>query len=321
MDLTLHGAFTALATPFRNGAVDLDAMAAFTEFQIAGGIAGVVPCGTTGESPTLSAEESKEIIATVVRVANGRVPVIAGTGTNNTAETIARTRAARFAGADAAMVVMPYYNKPTQAGLIAHVRAIHDATELPLVLYNVPTRGTADLGVEAMVEIARHCPRVIALKEATGNIVRAQSIIAALGDRLTVLCGDDGLTLGMMACGARGVISVASNVVPAAVQGVVTAFLAGDLAEHPLEVLLRPLASRQDVDRVLERDRSDPREAASHLHPQVRRLRRDLVDARAGKIDRDGVHPLHRQRVQLVGAEVGAGAAGEQQRHGRDADE
>ena len=235
MSLNLHGAYTALATPFRNGAVDLDAMAAFTEFQIAGGIAGVVPCGTTGESPTLSAEESKQIIETVVRTANGRVPVIAGTGTNNTAETIARTRAARFAGADAAMVVMPYYNKPTQAGLIAHVRAIHDATELPLVLYNVPTRGTADLATESVVEIAKHCHRVIALKEATGNILRAQSVVAALGDRVTVLCGDDALTIGMMAVGAKGVISVASNVVPGAVQEVARMWNQG----YHLDALLR----------------------------------------------------------------------------------
>lgn len=230
MPLTLQGAFTALATPFRNGAVDLDAMAAFTEFQITDGIAGVVPVGTTGESPTLSAAEAKEIIATVVKVARGRVPVVAGTGSNNTAETITRTRAAQEVGADAAMVVMPYYNKPTQRGLIAHVRAVHDATDIPLVLYNVPTRGTGDLAAESVVEIAKHCPRVIALKEATGNILRAQSVVAALGDRVTVLCGDDALTVGMMAVGAKGVISVASNVVPGAVQGVVKAWLDGDHA-------------------------------------------------------------------------------------------
>jgi 4-hydroxy-tetrahydrodipicolinate synthase len=230
MTLTLAGAYTALATPFRNGAVDLEAMAAFTEFQIADGIGGVVPCGTTGESPTLTAAEAQEIIATVVRVARGRVPVIAGTGTNATAETIARTRAAQAVGADAAMVVMPYYNKPTQAGLIAHVRAVHDATELPIVLYNVPTRGTADLATESVAEIARTCPRVIALKEATGNILRAQAVVAALGDRITVLCGDDALTVGMMAVGAKGVISVTSNVLPGAVQAVVRAYLDGDHA-------------------------------------------------------------------------------------------
>ena len=231
MALRLDGAFTAMVTPFRGGAVDLATVESFTEWQVAEGIGGLVPCGTTGESPTVTADEAKEIIATVIRVVNKRVPVIAGTGTNATAETIARTKAAQALGADAAMVVMPYYNKPSQAGLLAHVRAVHDASSLPIVLYNVPTRGTADLAPETVVEIAKHCPRVVALKEATGNILRAQTIIAALGDRLTVLCGDDALTLGMMACGARGVISVASNVVPAAVQGVVTAFLGGDVAE------------------------------------------------------------------------------------------
>ena len=230
MTLRLDGAFTAMVTPFRDGVVDLASVEAFAAWQVAEGIGGLVPCGTTGESPTVTAPEARDIIATVVRTVAGRVPVIAGTGTNATAETIARTRAAHELGADAAMVVMPYYNKPTQAGLIAHVRAVHDATPLPLVLYNVPTRGTADLLTESVVEIAKLCPRVVALKEATGNILRAQSIIAALGDRLTVLCGDDALTVGMMACGARGVISVSSNVVPAAVQGVVRAFLDGDLA-------------------------------------------------------------------------------------------
>lgn len=230
MALRLDGAFTAMVTPFRGGAVDLAAVEALAAWQVAEGIGGLVPCGTTGESPTVTADEAKAIIAAVVRVVDRRVPVIAGTGTNATAETIARTQAAQSLGADAAMVVMPYYNKPTQAGLLAHVRAVHDATSLPLVLYNVPTRGTADLAAETVVEIARHCPRVVALKEATGNILRAQSVVAALGDRLTVLCGDDALTVGMMAVGARGVISVASNVVPAAVQGVVTAFLQGDLA-------------------------------------------------------------------------------------------
>ncbi len=231
MTLTLEGAFTALVTPFRDGAVDAEALASLVEFQIADGIAGVVPCGTTGESPTLSASEAREVIAVTVRATRGRVPVIAGTGTNATVETIARTRAAKEAGADAAMIVMPYYNKPTQRGLIAHVKAVHDASDLPLVLYNVPTRGTADLLAESVAEIARTCPRVVALKEATGNILRAQQVVATLGDRITVLCGDDALTLGMMACGAKGVISVASNVLPGAVSGVCKAFLRGDLKE------------------------------------------------------------------------------------------
>jgi 4-hydroxy-tetrahydrodipicolinate synthase len=231
MALRLDGAFTAMVTPMRDGAVDLAAVESLTAWQVAEGIGGLVPVGTTGESPTVTADEAKQVIAAVVRVVNKRVPVIAGTGTNATAETVARTRAAQELGVDAAMVVMPYYNKPSQAGLLGHVRAVHDATNLPIVLYNVPTRGTADLATETLVEIAKHCPRVVALKEATGNVLRAQSVVAALGDRIAVLCGDDALTVAMMACGARGVISVASNVVPAAVQGVVTAFLKGDVAE------------------------------------------------------------------------------------------
>ncbi len=231
MPLTLEGAFTALVTPFRNGEVDLDALAGLVEFQIADGIAGVVPVGTTGESPTLTASEARDVIAATVRAARGRVPVVAGTGSNSTAETITRTRAAQELGVDAAMVVMPYYNKPTQRGLAAHVKAVHDATHLPLVLYNVPTRGTGDLAAETVAEIARACPRVIALKEATGNILRAQQVSALVGDRITVLCGDDALTVGMMAVGARGVISVASNVVPGAVSGVCRAALRGDWEE------------------------------------------------------------------------------------------
>ncbi|MBL8601559.1 MAG: 4-hydroxy-tetrahydrodipicolinate synthase [Myxococcales bacterium] len=230
MSLTFEGAFTALVTPFKQGEVDLAALAALTEFQVTDGIAGLVPCGTTGESPTLTADEHRAIVETVVKTARGRVPVIAGTGSNNTADTIARTRAVKALGVDAAMVVMPYYNKPSQAGLLAHVRAVHDATDLPLVLYNVPTRGTADLLPETVVEMAKHCPRVVALKEATGNIVRAQEVMRRLGDRLAVLSGDDALTLGMMACGARGVISVTSNALPGAVQAVVAAALGGDWA-------------------------------------------------------------------------------------------
>lgn len=231
MTLKLEGAFTALVTPFRNGEVDIDALAAFVEFQIVDGITGVVPVGTTGESPTLTAHEAREVVAATIRAAKGRVPVIAGTGSNSTAETVSRTRAAQELGADAAMIVMPYYNKPTQRGLLAHVKAVHDATTLPLVLYNVPTRGTSDLLADTVVEIAKQCPRVVALKEATGNILRAQHVVALLGDRLSVLCGDDALTVGMMAVGARGVISVASNVLPGAVTGVVRAMLEGDVLE------------------------------------------------------------------------------------------
>lgn len=227
--LTFDGAFTALATPFHNGAIDFESVDKLVDHQLAGGITGVVPCGTTGESPVLDSGESAALIAHVVRRVNGRAIVVAGTGSNDTKKTLEATRAAKTAGADAAMVVMPYYNRPTQAGLVAHVRAVHDGTELPIVLYNVPTRTASDLGLEAIVEIAKHCPRVVALKEATGNVLRTQSVVAALGNRIKVLSGDDALTLGILACGGRGVISVTSNVAPGPVEAVVKAFHKGAL--------------------------------------------------------------------------------------------
>jgi 4-hydroxy-tetrahydrodipicolinate synthase len=225
--LTFDGAFTALVTPFHNGAIDFDAVDKLLDHQLAGGITGVVPCGTTGESPVLDSGEASALIEHVVRRINGRAIVIAGTGSNDTKKTIEATRAAKASGADAAMIVMPYYNRPTQAGLVAHVRAVHDATDLPLVLYNVPTRTASDLGLDSIVEIAKHCPRVVALKEATGNVLRTQSVVATLGDRIKVLSGDDALTLGILACGGRGVISVTSNVAPGPVEAVVKAFHAG----------------------------------------------------------------------------------------------
>jgi 4-hydroxy-tetrahydrodipicolinate synthase len=229
--LTFDGAFTALATPFLDGAIDFESVDRLVDHQLAGGITGVVPCGTTGESPVLDAGESRALVERVLARVAGRTQVIAGTGSNDTKKTIELTRAAQAAGADAAMVVMPYYNRPTQGGLVAHVRAVHDQSDLPIVLYNVPSRTASDLGLEAIVEIAKHCPRVIALKEATGNVLRTQSVVSALGDRIKVLSGDDGLTLGILACGGRGVISVTSNVAPAQVEAVVRAFHSGDLAK------------------------------------------------------------------------------------------
>lgn len=219
------GAFTALVTPFRDGAVDLEAIDALVDHQIAGKIAGLVPCGTTGESPVLDSAETELVIQRVIARVAGRALVVAGTGSNDTRLTIERTRMATRCGANAAMIVMPYYNRPTQGGLIAHVRSVHDNTDIPLVLYNVPARTASDLAVESLVEIVKHCPRVLAIKEATGNVLRTQSILATLGDRVTVLSGDDALTLPILVCGGRGVISVTSNVAPAKVQNVVTAAL------------------------------------------------------------------------------------------------
>jgi 4-hydroxy-tetrahydrodipicolinate synthase len=228
---SMSGTFTALVTPFGadGEAVDFAALDALVEAQIQGGVSGLVPCGTTGESPTLSDEEQAQVIARVVAVAKGRLPVLAGTGTFSTKKTIAASRAALAAGADAVMVVMPYYNKPSQDGLREHVLAIARAVDCPIVLYNIPGRSVVDLGAETTARICEAAPNVVALKDATGNVLRCQELVSLLGSRLAVMSGDDALTVPMMAAGARGVISVSSNVRPAATSAVTTAMLAGDL--------------------------------------------------------------------------------------------
>lgn len=218
--MKLQGAFTALVTPFTQSFdVDHAALDKLVDAQLAGGIAGLVPCGTTGESPTLDNDEHLGVIARVVKRVAGKVPVVAGTGSNCTREAVTMSRRAIELGADAVMIVMPYYNKPTQAGLVAHCKEVAASVSgKPVILYNVPGRTSIDLLPDATEAICKAAPNVVATKEATGNIVRAQELIRRLGDRLTVLSGDDALTLGMMACGAKGVISVTSNVFPREVQ-------------------------------------------------------------------------------------------------------
>lgn len=232
MSIKLEGTFTALVTPFTpdGETVDLAALEALVEAQIAGGVTGLVPCGTTGEAPTLTDEEQLAVVKKVVEVAKGRVPVMAGTGTFSTKKTIAASRRALEAGADAVMVVMPYYNKPSQDGLVAHVTAVAQAVSAPIVLYNIPGRSVVDLGVEATKRICDAAANVVGIKDATGNVLRCQELVRALGDRLTVLSGDDGLTLPMMSVGARGVISVTSNVRPRETSEVTRLVLAGELS-------------------------------------------------------------------------------------------
>jgi 4-hydroxy-tetrahydrodipicolinate synthase len=227
----LKGAYTALVTPFTEaGEIDVPAFEALVERQVSGGIAGLVPCGTTGETPTLTDAEQLDLVRRAVAVAGGRVPVIAGTGSFSTKKSIEASRRALEAGASAVMVVMPYYSKPTQEGLVQHITAVASAVEGPVVLYNIPGRTGVDLGVDATVQICERAANVVATKEATGNVLRCQELKRRLGDRLTVLSGDDGLTLPMMAVGAAGVISVTSNVYPAQVSEVVRLALAGDFA-------------------------------------------------------------------------------------------
>lgn len=233
MSLSLQGAFTALVTPFvaETGEVDHAAYEALCERQVTGGIAGLVPCGTTGESPTLTDEEQVDLVKRAVAISRGRVPVIAGTGSFSTKKTIEASKRALEAGADAVMVVMPYYSKPSQEGLFQHLTTVAKAVGAPIVLYNIPGRTQVDLAVETTARVCEAAPNVLATKEATGNILRAQELKRVLGDRLTVLSGDDALTLGMMAVGGAGVISVTSNLYPDKVSEVVRLAAGGRAAD------------------------------------------------------------------------------------------
>jgi 4-hydroxy-tetrahydrodipicolinate synthase len=230
--MQLEGTFTAIVTPFTpdGDAVDVSALDALVEAQIAGGVTGLVPCGTTGEAPTLTDEEQISVIKRVVAVAAGRVPVLAGTGTFSTKKTIAASRAAVAAGAGGVMVVMPYYNKPSQEGMREHVLAVARSVSCPIVLYNIPGRSVVDLGADTVEKICEQAANVVGVKEATGNVLRCQELKRRLGDRITVLSGDDALTLPMMSVGAAGVISVTSNVRPREVSEVTRRVLAGDWA-------------------------------------------------------------------------------------------
>jgi 4-hydroxy-tetrahydrodipicolinate synthase len=234
MVLRIEGTYTALVTPFRDEPgqpIDWDAFDRLLDAQIQGGVSGVVPCGTTGESPTLSHEEHAEVVEHVAQRVKGRVQVIAGTGSNSTREAVAMSQQAARAGVDAVMLVVPYYNKPTQEGLFRHFVEIASSVSVPVVLYNIPGRSVADLAPETLARIAKAAPNVVAIKEATGNVLRAQKITQAMGSAMTVLSGDDALTLPMIAVGARGVISVTSNLLPADVVRATRLALEGKMAE------------------------------------------------------------------------------------------
>ncbi|MEM9068855.1 MAG: 4-hydroxy-tetrahydrodipicolinate synthase [Myxococcota bacterium] len=225
-----RGAFTALVTPFREGAIDEDALRLLVERQIEGGVHGLVPCGTTGESVVLNEQETRQVIRTVVAQARGRVPVVAGAGTNDTRKTIALASLAKDEGVDGLLLVCPYYNKPTQRGLEAHFRAVLREVSLPTMLYNIPGRCSVDLSVETLHRLT-DLSDIVAIKEATGTVARAQEILARCGDRIAVLSGDDALTLPMMAVGAVGVVSVTSNLLPAEMARLVTCLLEGRVTE------------------------------------------------------------------------------------------
>jgi 4-hydroxy-tetrahydrodipicolinate synthase len=218
--MQFEGTYTALVTPFRDEPsqpIDWDALDALIDAQIAGGVTGLVPCGTTGESPTLSHAEHGLVIERTVKRAKGRAQIIAGTGSNSTREAIEMSQHAERAGVDAVMLVVPYYNKPSQEGLFRHFVQVAASVRVPVVVYNIPGRSGSDLAPETLARIAEAAPNVVATKEATGNVLRAQKLVQTMGPRMTALSGDDALTLAMIAVGARGVISVTSNVLPAEV--------------------------------------------------------------------------------------------------------
>ncbi len=236
-----RGTITALVTPFRNGKLDLDALQKHVERQIAAGVDGLVPCGTTGESPTLSLEEYREVVASVVRTADRRVPVIAGAGTNCTAKTIELAHAAADCGVDGVLVVAPYYNKPSQAGLCEHFGAVAGEVKLPIVLYNIPGRCGVEISVDIIKRLHAAHPNIVAVKHATGSITGAADLLAAC--EIGVLSGDDPLTWPLMSIEAVGVVSVLSNLAPAAVRRLTQAALAGDFkAAQAAHRAIYPLA-------------------------------------------------------------------------------
>lgn len=229
--MSFSGTYTALITPFRDGAIDVPAFQSLIERQIAGGVDGIVPVGTTGESPTLDMEEHIEVIRLAVEFAAGRCEVLAGSGANATAEAIELTQAAEKHGATGSLQVCPYYNKPSQEGVYQHYKAIANATSLPIMLYSVPGRSSIEISPETTARLAADCPNITAIKEAGGSVDRVNQLIQAVPANFAVLCGDDALTLPFIACGATGLVSVASNLVPDVMARLVRACLNGSFDE------------------------------------------------------------------------------------------
>jgi 4-hydroxy-tetrahydrodipicolinate synthase len=238
-----QGSIVALVTPFRGGKVDEPTLRKLVEMHVAQGTDGIVPCGTTGESPTLSHDEHKRVVEIVIEAARGRLHVIAGTGSNATSEAIDLTAHAKKAGATGALVVNPYYNKPTQEGLYRHFRAVADAVDIPILAYNIASRTAINVETDTLVRLAKDCPNIVGVKEASGSLDQMTQVILACGPDFSVLSGDDNLTLPLMSVGGRGVVSVIANIVPRETAEMTHAALAGDwkLARE-LHLKLFPLA-------------------------------------------------------------------------------
>jgi 4-hydroxy-tetrahydrodipicolinate synthase len=237
--MKFHGSMVALVTPFKSGKLDEKTLVKLVRHQIKSGTDGIVPVGTTGESPTLSFKEHERVIEIVIEAAAGEVPVIAGTGSNSTEEAIELTRFAKKAGADAALMVIPYYNKPTQEGLFRHYQAVAQAVDIPIILYNIPGRAGVSMTPETVARLAK-IPSIVGIKEATGSMDQTSHILSLCD--ITVLSGDDSLTLPLLSLGAKGVISVIANIVPEAVSEMVSAYFAGSLQKaQSLHYKLFPL--------------------------------------------------------------------------------
>jgi len=224
------GTYTAIVTPFRSGQIDEAALERLIKIQIRAGVDGVVPVGTTGESPTVNYDEHVQIIALSVKFAAGKIKVLAGTGGNSTSEAVYLTEHAENVGADGSLQVAPYYNKPTQEGMFQHFREVARKTRLPLMLYSIPSRRGVEIGVDTVQRLARECKNIIGIKQAGGNPDRVSQLRAALGPRFEIMSGDDSLTLPFMAVGAQGVVSVASNVIPRQVAQMVKAYASGKVS-------------------------------------------------------------------------------------------
>jgi len=225
------GTYTALITPFRDGKIDVPAYQSLIEREIVGGVDGIVPCGTTGESPTLDTDEHLDVIRLAVEFAAGRCEVVAGTGSNATAEAVELTAAAEKLGATGSLQICPYYNKPSQEGLYRHFKAIAEATSLPIMLYSIPGRSVIEISTETTARLAADCPNIAAIKEAGGSVDRVNQLVQAVPDNFAIFCGDDPLTLPFIACGASGLVSVASNLIPDVIARLVRACLNGSFDE------------------------------------------------------------------------------------------
>lgn len=223
------GSIVALVTPFKNGKVDYKSLGKLVEFHLKNGTSGILPCGTTGESPTLTYEEHEEVVRFVVQAVKKKVPVVAGTGSNSTQETIELSQAAKKDGADGLLLVVPYYNKPTQKGLYAHFRKVAEEVDLPIILYNIPGRTGVNMLPETVAKVARDCKNIIGIKEAAGSLDQVSEIIQVCPKDFTLLSGDDSLTLPMLSVGGKGIISVIANIVPRDVSEMCNAWFKGNV--------------------------------------------------------------------------------------------